>query len=75
MGCVLCHKDELYVLNGMKEVWRHDKDISFFLCSNCIQGLMQMPKVNVIEAYHSAIEEGHSNKAHMLLHLRRRGIQ
>jgi hypothetical protein len=27
-----------------------------------------MPQSKIIEAYHFAIEEGHHNKAHMLLH-------
>jgi len=63
MGCVLCHRDEISQLNGRKEVFRHDKGVTSFLCSNCVQVLLQVPQPQIIKAYHSALEKGHTNLA------------
>ena len=67
MRCVLCHMEETYQHNGKKTVYKHDKNVTAFLCSNCTQRLLQMPQSKIIDAYHLAIEKGYLEKASMLL--------
>ena len=67
MAYTFCHRDEEYQYNGEKVIFRHDKSVSFFVCSNCFQRLMQAPQSKIIEAYHLAIEKGYPEKAEMLL--------
>ena len=66
MRCVLCHRDERYQLNEKKVACLQEKEVSSFLCSNCVQRLLQMPQSEIIEAYNLAIEQGYSYKASWL---------
>ena len=56
MGCTFCNKDE----KGSPDIQGE------FVCSNCVQLLLRMPQDELIEAYHLAIEEGNTEKAHWL---------
>ena len=67
MGCVLCHRDEMYQLNGKEVACLHEKEVSSFVCSNCVHRLLQMPQSKIIEAYNLAIEQGLSDKASWLV--------
>ena len=66
MGCVFCQREELTCQNGIQEVYNHDKEVSSFVCSNCVQKLLRMPQSQIIEAYQTAIEKGHLDKAYWL---------
>ena len=66
MGCVLCHRDEMYQLNGKKVACLNEKEVMSFVCSNCVQRLLQMPQSKIIEAYNLAIEQGFSGKVSWL---------
>ncbi len=59
LGCTFCHRAE-------KGKPRHDKEVTSFVCSDCVQRLLQAPQAKLIEAYRLAIEKGYSEKAEWL---------
>ena len=66
MFCILCHNEEIYQLNGKKDVYRPGKEVISLVCSDCIQRLLGMSQAKLIEAYNLALERGYPDKASFL---------
>ncbi len=67
MVCIFCHRDEMCQLNGKKMAYRHEKEATSFVCSDCVQNFLQMPQGKLIEGYHLAVERGLTEKASWLV--------
>ena len=59
LGCVFCHQQEKYNRP-------HDKEVSSFCCSICVQKLLVMSQGQLQQAYNLAVEKGCPEKASLL---------
>ena len=61
--CTFCSREETRIRDGRRETWRHEKDVSAFVCSTCTQKLLRATQEQLREGYRMAIEKGYSEKA------------
>ncbi len=66
MVCVFCLKEETYQCNGRRIPFRHDEEVTSFVCSWCVQLLLNAPQEKLIKAYNLATEKGWMDKAYHL---------
>lgn len=59
MDCVFCHQQE-------KHNCPHDKEVSSFVCSRCVQKFLLMSQEQIKGAYNLAVEKGYLEKASWL---------
>jgi hypothetical protein len=54
---------ELQHRSVAKREHKHDEDVSSFICSWCVQKLLEMSQGELVEACHLAMEKGYAEKA------------
>ena len=59
IGCAFCHRAE-------KGNPKHHKEVTSFVCSGCVQKLLQAPQAKLVEAHRLALEKGYHEKASWL---------
>jgi hypothetical protein len=69
MLCAFCYGREEFQYKGKKSFNNHDEEINSFVCSRCVQKLLQIPQEKLIKAHYLALEKGYSDKAFWLENL------
>ena len=66
MLCVFCFGREEFQYMGKKKIYQLDEELNSFVCSRCVQKLLQIPQEKLIKAHYLAFEKGYPEKAKYL---------